>query len=202
MIFCKVDKPTLTLRLDCQCCVSVAVFITIKRYRWCPKCQCGGGQGNLCTGSCCCTRGLPSEHPEPATPSDMYRFPLSGSSTISGKCLQIHPNLYEYTSIRSHRMAKALKMWVIKFQIFILLNYEQLGINLCGWYGLDGHRTQLITTESKAKKITYKITSNCTHHSIGMTYSKAIEYRSKYIFMHQCPTQLSTLSSRIKQQTF
>ena len=52
-------------------------------------------------------RGLPSEHPEPATPSDMYQFPLSG---ISGKCLQIHPNPYEYTSIRLHRMPKALKM--------------------------------------------------------------------------------------------
>ena len=30
IIFCKVDKPTLTLRPDCQCCVSVAVFIAIK----------------------------------------------------------------------------------------------------------------------------------------------------------------------------
>ena len=30
-----------------QCCVSVAVFTTLKGFRWCPKCQCGGGQGNL-----------------------------------------------------------------------------------------------------------------------------------------------------------
>jgi len=32
---------------DCHCGVSVAVFITLKGFQWCLKCQCGGEQGNL-----------------------------------------------------------------------------------------------------------------------------------------------------------
>ena len=35
-----------------QSCVSVAVFITLKGFQWCPKCQCGGGQGNFDGQSC------------------------------------------------------------------------------------------------------------------------------------------------------
>jgi len=47
MTIFEVDKPTLTSRRDCQRGVSVAVFITLKGFRWCPKCQCGGEQGNF-----------------------------------------------------------------------------------------------------------------------------------------------------------
>ena len=99
------------------------------------------------------------------------------------------------------KMPKALEMEVIKFSNWILLNYEQLGINPCGWCGLDGCRTQLITTETKAENITYKITSNCTYHYVGMIYSKAIEFRSTSPCTN-VPLNCPLCPAGSKQQTF
>ena len=45
MTFCQADEPTQWFQ-D-KTVFSVAVFITLKGFRWFLKCQCGGGQGNF-----------------------------------------------------------------------------------------------------------------------------------------------------------